>query len=107
MPRPSARSRSPPMTRPAALLASGRPGSLVCRLCRAVAISLACRTVERGGHERQGVAQAQIVIAGVSHCYRPPIARPVLALEDVTLDVRRRECAAPLRPSACRKATLP
>ena len=28
------------------------------------------------------MAQAQIVIAGVSHCYRPPSGRPVLALEE-------------------------
>src|SRR5215470_12553561 len=98
MPSLSARSRSPPMTSPAALLASGRPGSLVSRLCRADAISLACRTVEGGGHELQGMAQAQIVIAGVSHCYRPPSGRPVLALEDVTLDVRGREFVALLGP---------
>jgi NitT/TauT family transport system ATP-binding protein len=59
-----------------------------------------------GGHELQGMAQAQIVIAGVSHCYRPPSGRPVLALEDVTLDVRGREFVALLGPSGCGKSTL-
>jgi NitT/TauT family transport system ATP-binding protein len=63
-------------------------------------------TVEGGGHELQGMAQAQIVIAGVSHCYRPPSGRPVLALEDVTLDVRGREFVALLGPSGCGKSTL-
>jgi len=52
------------------------------------------------------MAQAQIVIAGVSHCYRPPSGRPVLALEDVTLDVRGREFVALLGPSGCGKSTL-
>ena len=45
------------------------------------------------------MAQAQIVIAGVSHCYRPPSGRPVLALEDVSLDVHGREFVALLGPS--------
>jgi NitT/TauT family transport system ATP-binding protein len=48
----------------------------------------------------------QIVIEGVSHLYRPPSGRPVLALEDVSLDVRSREFLALLGPSGCGKSTL-
>ncbi|MBO0742474.1 MAG: ABC transporter ATP-binding protein [Hyphomicrobiaceae bacterium] len=49
---------------------------------------------------------SQIVIEGVSHLYRPPSARPVLALEDVALEVRSREFLALLGPSGCGKSTL-
>src|ERR1700704_6423292 len=50
--------------------------------------------------------QAQIVIEGVNHLYRPPSGRPVLALEDVSLEVRSREFLALLGPSGCGKSTL-
>ena len=50
--------------------------------------------------------QAQIAIDKVSHIYRPPRGRPVLALEDVSLDVRSREFLALLGPSGCGKSTL-
>src|SRR5881628_3726334 len=49
---------------------------------------------------------AQIVIQGVRHLYRPPRSRPVLALEDVSLEVRAREFVALLGPSGCGKSTL-
>ena len=48
----------------------------------------------------------QIAIDRVSHVYRPPRGRPVLALEDVSLDVRTREFLALLGPSGCGKSTL-
>src|SRR5579862_453768 len=50
--------------------------------------------------------QSQIVIDKVKHTYRPPRGRPVLALADVSLDVRPREFLAILGPSGCGKSTL-
>src|SRR5262249_30135566 len=49
---------------------------------------------------------SQIVIEGVNHLYRPPGGRPVLALEDISLEVRSREFLALLGPSGCGKSTL-
>src|ERR1051325_3406656 len=49
---------------------------------------------------------AQIVIDKVRHTYRPPRGKPVLALEDVSLEVREREFLALLGPSGCGKSTL-
>ncbi|MEX2126631.1 MAG: ABC transporter ATP-binding protein [Xanthobacteraceae bacterium] len=48
----------------------------------------------------------QIVVDSVSHLYRPPSGREVLALEDISLDVRNREFIAILGPSGCGKSTL-
>ena len=51
-------------------------------------------------------ASAQIVVEQVSHLYRPPTGRPVLALEKISLAVRDREFLALLGPSGCGKSTL-
>jgi ABC-type nitrate/sulfonate/bicarbonate transport system ATPase subunit len=56
---------------------------------------------------RSGLAGgAQIAVEGVNHLYRPPKGRPVLALQDVSLEVRQREFLALLGPSGCGKSTL-
>ena len=49
---------------------------------------------------------AHIAIDRVSHTYRPPNGRPVLALEEVSLEVQGREFLALLGPSGCGKSTL-
>ena len=51
-------------------------------------------------------APAQIVVEQVSHLYRPPTGRPVLALDDISIEVRDREFLALLGPSGCGKSTL-
>jgi len=47
-----------------------------------------------------------IVVDQVTHRYRPPNRDPVLAIQDVSLEVRDKEFLALLGPSGCGKSTL-
>jgi len=47
-----------------------------------------------------------IRVTGVSHTYRPPRGRPVLALDQVSLEVGENDFLALLGPSGCGKSTM-
>jgi NitT/TauT family transport system ATP-binding protein len=52
------------------------------------------------------MAATEIRFDRVCHTYRPPRGRPVLALDDVSLEIGDREFVALLGPSGCGKSTL-
>jgi NitT/TauT family transport system ATP-binding protein len=62
--------------------------------------------LERAATGGAPVKDPQIVIDRLTHTYRPAHGRPVLAIDDVSLQVGRREFLALLGPSGCGKSTL-
>lgn len=59
-----------------------------------------------GVHSESALTGAGITIAGLTHEYQPVRGRPVLALDNVNLEIADREFIALLGPSGCGKSTL-